>query len=74
MAGAVDSYLVGEDIGNVCDMAEPLEIPITNDLTMVLGSISQVTNQNGIYVCGYVHSHNTFIVPLMSIGSLKQQQ
>ncbi|XP_004308113.1 PREDICTED: putative 4-hydroxy-tetrahydrodipicolinate reductase 3, chloroplastic isoform X1 [Fragaria vesca subsp. vesca] len=41
VAGAVDSYLVGEDIGNVCDMAEPLEIPITNDLTMVLGSISQ---------------------------------
>ncbi|KAL6123268.1 hypothetical protein ACLB2K_075790 [Fragaria x ananassa] len=41
VAGAVDSYLVGEDIGNVCDMAEPLEIPIMNDLTMVLGSISQ---------------------------------
>ncbi|PRQ60035.1 putative 4-hydroxy-tetrahydrodipicolinate reductase [Rosa chinensis] len=41
VAGAVDSYLVGEDIGNVCDMAEPLEIPLTNDLTMVLGSISQ---------------------------------
>ncbi|XP_058205748.1 dihydrodipicolinate reductase-like protein CRR1, chloroplastic isoform X1 [Rhododendron vialii] len=41
VAGAVDSYLVGEDIGNVCDMEEPLEIPIVNDLTMVLGSISQ---------------------------------
>ncbi|XP_021827074.1 dihydrodipicolinate reductase-like protein CRR1, chloroplastic [Prunus avium] len=41
VAGAVDSYLVGEDIGKVCDMEEPLEIPITNDLTMVLGSISQ---------------------------------
>lgn len=41
LAGAVDSYLVGEDIGNVCDMEEPLEIPIVNDLTMVLGSISQ---------------------------------
>ncbi|KAK9914196.1 hypothetical protein M0R45_037987 [Rubus argutus] len=41
VAGAVDSYLVGEDIGRVCDMEEPLEIPITNDLTMILGSISQ---------------------------------
>ncbi|KAL8049722.1 hypothetical protein ABFX02_06G037800 [Erythranthe guttata] len=41
VAGAIDSYLVGEDIGKVCDMEEPLEIPIINDLTMVLGSISQ---------------------------------
>ncbi|XP_062120511.1 dihydrodipicolinate reductase-like protein CRR1, chloroplastic isoform X3 [Humulus lupulus] len=41
VAGAVDSYLVGEDIGKVCDMEEPLEIPLMNDLTMVLGSISQ---------------------------------
>ncbi|CAL5364342.1 unnamed protein product [Camellia sinensis] len=42
VAGAVDSYFVGEDIGKVCDMEEPLEIPIMNDLTMVLGSISQL--------------------------------
>ncbi|KAL3513396.1 hypothetical protein ACH5RR_026113 [Cinchona calisaya] len=41
VAGAVDSYLVGEDIAKVCDMEEALEIPIINDLTMVLGSISQ---------------------------------
>ncbi|GLT84136.1 hypothetical protein SLE2022_023840 [Rubroshorea leprosula] len=41
VAGAVDSHFVGEDIGKVCDMEEPLEIPILNDLTMVLGSISQ---------------------------------
>ncbi|XP_051142439.1 dihydrodipicolinate reductase-like protein CRR1, chloroplastic [Andrographis paniculata] len=41
VAGAVDSYLVGEDIGKVCDMEEALEIPVVNDLTMVLGSISQ---------------------------------
>ncbi|KAI8573782.1 hypothetical protein RHMOL_Rhmol01G0302500 [Rhododendron molle] len=27
----------------VCDMEEPLEIPIVNDLTIVLGSISQAT-------------------------------
>ncbi|KAL0299482.1 UNVERIFIED_CONTAM: Dihydrodipicolinate reductase-like protein CRR1, chloroplastic [Sesamum radiatum] len=41
VAGAIDSYLCGEDIGKVCDMEEALEIPIINDLTMVLGSISQ---------------------------------
>lgn len=40
VAGAVDSHLVGEDVGKVADM-DPLEIPIMNDLTMVLGSISQ---------------------------------
>uniref|UniRef100_M1B4N7 Dihydrodipicolinate reductase n=1 Tax=Solanum tuberosum TaxID=4113 RepID=M1B4N7_SOLTU len=42
LAGAVDSNFVGQDIGQVCDMEEPLEIPIINDLTMVLGSISQL--------------------------------
>ncbi|PHT87158.1 putative 4-hydroxy-tetrahydrodipicolinate reductase 3, chloroplastic [Capsicum annuum] len=41
LAGAVDSNFVGQDIGQVCDMEEPLEIPIINDLTMVLGSLSQ---------------------------------
>ncbi|KAF9617185.1 hypothetical protein IFM89_035067 [Coptis chinensis] len=41
IAGAVDSHLVGQDIGMVCNMEEALEIPIINDLTMVLGSISQ---------------------------------
>lgn len=41
VAGAVDSHLVGHDIGKVCDMEEALEIPIVKDLTMVLGSISQ---------------------------------
>ncbi|XP_057423882.1 dihydrodipicolinate reductase-like protein CRR1, chloroplastic [Lotus japonicus] len=41
VAGAVDTYHVGEDIGKVCGMEEPLEIPILNDLIMVLGSISQ---------------------------------
>ncbi|OMO97911.1 hypothetical protein COLO4_14264 [Corchorus olitorius] len=49
VAGAVDSYFVGEDIGKVCDMAEPLEIPIMNDLTMVLGSISQA-KETGVVV------------------------
>ncbi|PIA49624.1 hypothetical protein AQUCO_01300417v1 [Aquilegia coerulea] len=41
VAGAVDSDLVGEDVGKLCNMEEALEIPIINDLTMVLGSISQ---------------------------------
>uniref|UniRef100_A0A0F7CZ77 Dihydrodipicolinate reductase-like protein n=1 Tax=Francoa sonchifolia TaxID=23250 RepID=A0A0F7CZ77_9ROSI len=41
VAGAVDSHLIGEDIGMVCDMEEALEIPIIHDLSMVLGSISQ---------------------------------
>uniref|UniRef100_A0A0F7H0R6 Dihydrodipicolinate reductase-like protein n=1 Tax=Masdevallia picturata TaxID=125444 RepID=A0A0F7H0R6_9ASPA len=41
ISGAVDSILVGEDAGKVSGMDEPLEIPILNDLTMVLGSISQ---------------------------------
>ncbi|KAL1151585.1 hypothetical protein V6Z11_A09G052500 [Gossypium hirsutum] len=49
VAGAVDSYCVGEDIGKVCDMEEPLEIPIMNDLTMVLGSISQ-SKETGVVV------------------------
>ncbi|KAK8656016.1 hypothetical protein V6N13_108577 [Hibiscus sabdariffa] len=49
VAGAVDSYCVGQDIGQVCDMKEPLEIPIMNDLTMVLGSISQ-SKETGVVV------------------------
>ncbi|XP_010693499.2 dihydrodipicolinate reductase-like protein CRR1, chloroplastic isoform X1 [Beta vulgaris subsp. vulgaris] len=49
VAGAVDNYCVGEDIGKVCDMEEALEIPIMNDLTMVLGSISQ-SRATGIVV------------------------
>lgn len=48
VAGAVDSHFVGEDIGKLCDM-EPLEIPIINDLTMVLGSISQA-KETGVVV------------------------
>ncbi|KAK6936403.1 Dihydrodipicolinate reductase, C-terminal [Dillenia turbinata] len=49
IAGAVDSHLVGEDIGKVCNMEEPLEVPIINDLTMVLGSISQ-SKASGVVV------------------------
>ncbi|KAJ0974565.1 hypothetical protein J5N97_016530 [Dioscorea zingiberensis] len=42
VAGAVDSQFVGQDAGKICGMEEALEIPIINDLTMVLGSISQL--------------------------------
>ncbi|PKU77498.1 Putative 4-hydroxy-tetrahydrodipicolinate reductase 3, chloroplastic [Dendrobium catenatum] len=41
ISGAVDKLLIGEDAGKVSGMDEPLEVPILNDLTMVLGSISQ---------------------------------
>ncbi|KAJ1693436.1 hypothetical protein LUZ63_010134 [Rhynchospora breviuscula] len=41
LAGAIDSQLVGQDAGQICGMEEPLEIPVLNDLTMVLGSIAQ---------------------------------
>ncbi|KAM0950285.1 putative 4-hydroxy-tetrahydrodipicolinate reductase [Dioscorea sansibarensis] len=42
VAGAVDSQFIGQDAGKICGMDEDLEIPIINDLTMVLGSISQL--------------------------------
>uniref|UniRef100_A0A0F7H0R1 Dihydrodipicolinate reductase-like protein n=1 Tax=Geranium incanum TaxID=1158081 RepID=A0A0F7H0R1_9ROSI len=41
LAGAVDTRFLGQDIGQLCGMEEPLEIPVINDLVMVLGSISQ---------------------------------
>uniref|UniRef100_A0A0F7H169 Dihydrodipicolinate reductase-like protein n=1 Tax=Cypripedium formosanum TaxID=53042 RepID=A0A0F7H169_9ASPA len=41
ISGAVDTRLVGEDAGKVSGLDEPLEVPILNDLTMVLGSIAQ---------------------------------
>ncbi|KAG9453039.1 hypothetical protein H6P81_005943 [Aristolochia fimbriata] len=49
IAGAVDSLHVGEDAGKICGMEEALEIPVVNDLTMVLGSISQ-SRANGVVV------------------------
>ncbi|KAJ3682105.1 hypothetical protein LUZ60_014678 [Juncus effusus] len=41
LAGAIDSQFVGLDAGQICGMEEPLEIPVLNDITMVLGSIAQ---------------------------------
>ncbi|XP_030935248.1 dihydrodipicolinate reductase-like protein CRR1, chloroplastic isoform X3 [Quercus lobata] len=90
VAGAVDSYLVGEDIGKVCDMEEPLEIPIINDLTMVLGSISQATAfgmKSVVHVprikldtvaalSGLCEKASTgcLVAPTLSIGSILLQQ
>ncbi|EEE58214.1 hypothetical protein OsJ_09178 [Oryza sativa Japonica Group] len=41
LAGAIDSQCVGLDAGEINGMEEALEIPVLNDLTMVLGSIAQ---------------------------------
>lgn len=56
LAGAVDSHFLGEDIGKLCDMEDPLEIPIINDLTMVLGSISQVMYPHHHFYNSYLYS------------------
>ncbi|KAK2985101.1 hypothetical protein RJ640_022979 [Escallonia rubra] len=80
VAGAVDSYLVGEDIGKVCDMEEALEIPIINDLTMVLGSISQ--SKSTAVVVDFTDPSTVYdnvkqgclITPTLSIGSILLQQ
>ncbi|TVU48606.1 hypothetical protein EJB05_08247 [Eragrostis curvula] len=41
LTGAIDSQCIGQDAGEISGMEEPLEIPVLNDLTMVLGSIAQ---------------------------------
>ncbi|KAL5567812.1 hypothetical protein UlMin_024387 [Ulmus minor] len=80
VAGAVDNYLVGEDIGKVCDMEEPMEIPIMNDLTMVLGSISQ--SKPTAVVVDFTEPSKVYenvkqgclVAPTLSIGSILLQQ
>ncbi|KAM0926604.1 hypothetical protein ACQ4PT_003621 [Festuca glaucescens] len=42
LAGAIDTQCIGQDAGEISGMEEALEIPVLNDLTMVLGSIAQV--------------------------------
>ncbi|XP_043717064.1 dihydrodipicolinate reductase-like protein CRR1, chloroplastic isoform X2 [Telopea speciosissima] len=90
IAGAVDSHLVGEDIGIVCNMEEALEIPVINDITMVLGSISQATAfgmKSVVYVprlsLDTVTALSAFcekasmgclVTPTLSIGSILLQQ
>ncbi|KAL2653882.1 hypothetical protein R1flu_022010 [Riccia fluitans] len=49
VAGAVDMQFVGQDAGEVAGLQEPLELPIINDLVMVLGSLSQNTT-SGVMV------------------------
>lgn len=41
LAGAIDTQCIGLDAGEISGMEEALEIPVLNDLTMVLGSIAQ---------------------------------
>ncbi|KAH9617388.1 hypothetical protein KSS87_012259 [Heliosperma pusillum] len=58
VVGAVDTFCVGQDIGKVCDMEEPLEIPIMGDLTMVLGSISQL--RETVVVVDFTHPSTVY--------------
>ena len=41
LAGAVDQTHIGEDIGLLAGLDEPLELPVTDDLTVAMASISQ---------------------------------
>lgn len=41
VAGAVDQTHIGDDIGLVAGLSEPLELPVTDDLTVAMASISQ---------------------------------
>uniref|UniRef100_A0A453J7M1 Dihydrodipicolinate reductase N-terminal domain-containing protein n=1 Tax=Aegilops tauschii subsp. strangulata TaxID=200361 RepID=A0A453J7M1_AEGTS len=49
LAGAIDTQCIGMDAGELSGMEEALEIPVLNDLTMVLGSIAQ-TRATGVVV------------------------
>ncbi|BFI25256.1 chloroplast NAD(P)H dehydrogenase [Marchantia polymorpha subsp. ruderalis] len=49
VAGAVDVQFVGRDAGEIAGLDEALELPIVNDLVMVLGSLSQNTT-SGVMV------------------------
>ncbi|GJY95426.1 putative reverse transcriptase domain-containing protein, partial [Tanacetum coccineum] len=56
VARAVDSYLVGEDIGKVCGMEEALETPTINDLTMVLGELLASEDDGGELIIRKLHN------------------
>ncbi|KAE8776148.1 putative dihydrodipicolinate reductase 3, chloroplastic [Hordeum vulgare] len=49
LAGAINTQCIGMDAGELTGMDEALEIPVLNDLTMVLGSIAQ-TRATGVVV------------------------
>ncbi|XP_037437264.1 dihydrodipicolinate reductase-like protein CRR1, chloroplastic isoform X1 [Triticum urartu] len=55
LAGAIDTQCIGMDAGELSGMDEALEIPVLNDLTMVLGSIAQVSIS--IFTCGMLTHH-----------------
>ncbi|KAG5059543.1 hypothetical protein JHK87_000572 [Glycine soja] len=58
VAGTMDTCHIGENIGKICGTEELLQIPIINDLIMILGSISQ----------------GVLVAPNLSIGSILLQQ
>mmetsp|Transcript_7993 Transcript_7993/g.29554 ORF Transcript_7993/g.29554 Transcript_7993/m.29554 type:complete len:349 (+) Transcript_7993:114-1160(+) len=49
VAGAVDQTHIGDDIGLVAGLSEPLELPVTDDLTVAMASISQ-NRKRGVLV------------------------
>ncbi|RLN17994.1 dihydrodipicolinate reductase-like protein CRR1, chloroplastic [Panicum miliaceum] len=80
LAGAIDSQGIGEDAGQISGMEEPLEIPVLNDLTMVLGSIAQ-SRATGVVVDFSEPStvydnvkQGCLVAPTLSIGSVLLQQ
>ncbi|KAH8973871.1 hypothetical protein BDL97_01G070500 [Sphagnum fallax] len=90
LVGAVDSQFDGQDAGQVAGLEELLELPILNDLVMVLGSLSQATAfglRSVVGVSGVemdvVGALSTFcekastgciIAPSLSIGAVLLQQ
>jgi len=50
LVGAVDVVHVGEDAGEVAGLDEPLEIPISNELPIVLTSVAQDKDRDGVLV------------------------
>mmetsp|Transcript_6828 Transcript_6828/g.11784 ORF Transcript_6828/g.11784 Transcript_6828/m.11784 type:complete len:338 (+) Transcript_6828:132-1145(+) len=50
LVGAVDVRHVGEDAGEVAGLDEPLEIPISNELVVVLTSVAQDKDRNGVLI------------------------
>ncbi|KAG6388362.1 hypothetical protein SASPL_149787 [Salvia splendens] len=73
IVGAVDSHLVGQDIGKVCGMEEPLEIPILNDITMLKANAVVVDFTDASAVYDNV-KQGCLVAPTLSIGSILLQQ
>ncbi|XP_024312322.1 dihydrodipicolinate reductase-like protein CRR1, chloroplastic isoform X2 [Brachypodium distachyon] len=80
LAGAIDTQCIGLDAGEISGMEEALEIPVLNDLTMVLGSIAQ-SRATGVVVDFSEPStvydnvkQGCLVAPTLSIGSVLLQQ